>query len=541
LNRPDARDPGAYEMAISLTQPCDESFVRAKAAAVPCEKSRGRWILTATILASSMAFIDGTVVNVALPALQKNLQATVSDVQWVVEAYALTLSAFLLLGGSLGDHYGRRRAFLAGVIVFTLASVWCGLASNVTQLIAARGVQGLGGALLVPGSLAIISASFGEKDRGHAIGTWSGFTAITAAIGPLLGGWLIEHISWRAVFFINVPLALVVLLISLSSLPESRDETERAKLDWVGAALTTVGLGGIVYALIESSRLGWRHPAVFIALGGGVLVLLLFLYLEARIRNPMLPPSLFRSRDFSGANILTFLLYAALGGTLFFLPLNLIQVQGYSATAAGAALLPFILILFSLSRWGGGLVERYGAKRPLVVGPFIAAIGFALFAVPAVGSNYWLTFFPAAVVLGLGMAVSVAPLTTTVMNSVPANRVGIASGINNAVSRAAGLIAVAALGIIMVQVFNHVVDQRLDTLGLSPQTRQVINAQRRNLAAISLPPEISSATSAQIKQAIDDSFVGGFRAVMLIGAALGVASGLVSLLLIHGKTDRPAR
>jgi EmrB/QacA subfamily drug resistance transporter len=525
-------------MAISLRQPCDEGFVRSKTAVAPCGKFRGPWILTATILGSSMAFIDGTVVNVALPALQSNLHATVSAVQWVVEAYALTLSAFLLLGGSLGDHYGRRRAFLAGVMIFTLASVWCGLASNIAHLIIARALQGFGGALLVPGSLAIISASFREQERGRAIGTWSGFTAITAAIGPLLGGWLIEHISWRAVFFINVPLALIVLFLSLRFLPESKDETERTKLDWLGAILTALGLGAIVYALIESTRLGFRHPAVMVTFVVGILILLLFLRWEARIPGPMLPPSLFRSRDFSGANILTFLLYAALGGTLFFLPLNLIQVQGYSATAAGAALLPFILILFSLSRWGGGLVEHYGAKLPLVIGPLIASIGFSLFAIPGVGGGYWQTFFPAMVTLGLGMAISVAPLTTTVMNSVAENRVGIASGINNAISRAAGLLAIAALGIIMIDVFNHSLDHRLAMLALSPELKRTLHGQRGNLAAVTLPAGIAESTSAQIRRAINESFVNGFRSVMLIGAALAVGSAFTSLLLIRGKPHR---
>src|SRR5881398_1858103 len=336
--------------------------------------TNGRIVLAATILGSSMAFIDGTVVNVALPALQNALNATVIDVQWVIEAYSLLLSALLLVGGSLGDRYGRRRVFLIGIVLFAFASAACGFAANIHQLIAARALQGLGAALLVPGSLAIISSSFSEDQRGRAIGTWSGFSAITTAIGPVIGGWLIEHLSWRAVFFINIPLALLVILISLWRVPESSDK-ENAGLDWWGAILGALGLGALVYGLIESSRLGFTDRSVGAALIAAAILLALFLILEARVPNPMLPLTLFRSRTFTGANLLTFLLYGALGGTLFFLPLNLIQVQGYSATAAGAALLPFILIISSLSRWSGGLIAKYGPKLPLIVGPLIAAFG----------------------------------------------------------------------------------------------------------------------------------------------------------------------
>src|SRR6266850_3256966 len=388
--------------------------------------SAKRWTLAATILASSMTFIDGTVVNVALPALQADLHATISEVQWVVEAYALFLGALILAGGSLGDQMGRKRVFLLGVALFTAASILCGIAASARALIMARALQGMGAAFLVPGSLAIISATFDDADRGRAIGTWSGFSAITTAIGPVLGGWLIEHVSWRAVFFINLPLALVVILISNRHIAETRDR-ESTRVDWFGAILAAFGLGALVYGLIESSQTGFNDRSVTAALTAGVVVLILFLFAESRLSQPMLSLTLFRSRTFAGTNLLTFLLYAALSGTLFFLPLNLIQVQHYSPTAAGAALLPFILIVSVLSRWSGGLVARYGPRLPLIVGPVITTVGYLLFLVPGLHGSYWTTFFPPMVLLGLGMAVSVAPLTTTVMNSVAQNRAGIAS------------------------------------------------------------------------------------------------------------------
>jgi EmrB/QacA subfamily drug resistance transporter len=315
-------------MTPIVKSPCDEAVIRSGGRAQPCQRDLRPWVLAATILGSSMAMIDGSVVNVALPVLQTQLQATATQVQWVVEAYALFLAALILVGGSLGDRYGRRRIFACGVALFALASLWCGLALNVQGLILARSLQGIGGALLVPGSLAIISAAFGAEQRGKAIGTWSGFTAITSAMGPVLGGWLVEHVSWRAIFFLNLPLSLVVLAIVFWRVPESRDET-RGSLDWQGAALVTVGLGSLVYGLLESSYLGVSHPLILLALGVGIVALIGFLLTEAMVRFPMMPLQLFKSSTFSGANLLTLFLYSALGGILFFLPFNLIPERLY--------------------------------------------------------------------------------------------------------------------------------------------------------------------------------------------------------------------
>jgi len=525
-------------MANVIREPCAEGVMLSSKKGTPCTQRQRGWILAATILASSMAFIDGTVVNVALPSLQKNLDATVIGVQWVVEAYSLFLSALLLVGGSLGDRYGRKLIFLIGVALFATASIACGVAVNIDQLIVARAVQGGGGALLVPGSLAIISASFPPDQRGRAIGTWSGFSAITTAIGPVLGGWLIEHVSWRAVFFINVPMAAAVLVISLWHVPESRDQAESGGLDWLGAFLATTGLGALVFGLIESSRVGFGNPIVAGCLIASAVLLLAFVFNETRARNPMLPLKLFRSRDFGGANLLTLLLYAALGGSLFFLTLNLIQVQGYSATAAGASFLPFVLIMFTLSRWSGGLVDRFGSRLPLIAGPLIAAAGFALFMLPGQSSRYWTSFFPAVVVLGLGMAIAVAPLTTTVMSSVNESQSGVASGINNSVSRTAGLLAIAIFGVVLLQTFSSRFEQRLAAIPLPKDVRQSLLDGRTKLGGLELPPNLDVETTKQLKQAIATSFVSGYRLIMFLAACLAAGSAVSAWLMIGRKKER---
>jgi EmrB/QacA subfamily drug resistance transporter len=482
-----------------------------------------------------MAYIDETVVNVALPALQRSLNATMLDVQWIVESYALFLAALLLIGGSMGDRYGRRLIFCSGVALFALASIGCGAARDVGQLIIARAIQGVGAALLVPASLAIISISFDEERRGYAIGTWSAFTAITAGVGPVIGGWLVEHISWRAMFFLNVPLALVVLAISYLHVPENRAEDESKRLDWLGAMLAIVGLGAFVYGLIESPRSGFDHPVVIAAFLAGTSSLAAFVLVEARSEDPMLPLAMFHSRDFSGANLMALFLYTALGGSMFFVPLNLIQVQGYTAIGAGAAWLPFIVIMFFLSRSSGGLINRYGAKLPLVTGPLVAAVGYALFMRPGIDGAYWMTFFPAFVVLGSGMAVTVAPLTTTVMSAVPKNKAGVASAVNNAVSYIGWLLGIAVLGIVIQYMFNYKLDQQLAPSELSPEVRRLIDDQRTRLAGAELPSHIDEQTRALLRQAINESFVFGFRLAMAACAGLALASAGSALLMIEGK------
>ena len=521
---------------MHCTQPCDKAVVGAAPDCKPCTGNVGRWVLAATIVGSSMAFIDGTAVNVALPVLQEELNATVAGLQWIVESYALLLAALILVGGMLGDLYGRRRFFAAGVVVFAAASVWCGLAPDTLQLIVARAVQGVGAALMVPGSLALISATFSEEQRGRAIGTWSAFTALAMALGPVFGGWLVDNVSWRGVFFINIPPAAVVIWILLRYVPESRGASGSPRLDWQGALLATIGLGAVVFGLIESGHRGFGHVTVLGALAVGVAAMISFVVIEARSDVPMVPLNLFRSRTFSGANLLTLLLYAALSGGLFYLPFNLILVQGYSATAAGAAFLPLILIMFALSRWSGGLVDRYGGRIPLTVGPIIAAIGFAIFAIPSIGGSYWTTFFPAMVILGLGMAISVAPLTTVVMGAVEVGRAGVASGINNAVSRVAALLAIAVMGIFISIAFNGRLDTHLASLDVPSEARAILDQERNKLAGAEIPAGVADEVRAALQHAVADSFVSGFRLVMLIAAGLALAGGLSASVTIGRKT-----
>lgn len=510
-----------------MKQPCDEAVIEAGTRATPCAEKSLPWVLAATILGSSMAFIDSTAVNVALPALQSSLHATVIDVQWVIEAYGLFLSALILVGGALGDSFGRRAMFLLGVAGFAVASAGCGFSSTIEELVLWRSAQGIAAAFLVPGSLSIISSSFDEASRGKAIGTWAGFTTITTALGPILGGWLIEHVSWHWVFFINLPLAAVVLVISVLHMPESRNPNA-GSVDWLGAAVVTAGLAALVYGFLESAVFGWKNPRVLGTLVFGFGALVLFIFVEKKELTPMVPLKLFQSPSFSGANQLTLYLYAALGIFFFLFPLNLIQIQKYSATATGAAALPMILLMFFLSRWSGGLITKYGPRLPLMVGPLIAAVGFLLFMVPGVQARYWTALFPAFVVLGLGMAISIAPLTTVVMNSVEQERVGIASGINNAVARVAGVLAIAVFGIVMVAAFAHSLRGSLAALNLNADVVHELESNVAKLGDLHAPPGVDPRTTATIRAAVVQAFVFGFRLITLLCALLAGVSAVVA-------------
>ncbi|MEO8430964.1 MAG: DHA2 family efflux MFS transporter permease subunit [Acidobacteriota bacterium] len=488
------------------------------------DPSAARWTLAAAILGSSIAFLDANVVSVALPVIQKNLSATVSSAQWVVEAYALFLSALVLVGGSLADRFGRRRVFVVGVAAFAAASVLCGLAPSAPALIAARAAQGIAAALLVPSSLAILAAAYPPGKRGRAIGTWSALTSISGAVGPVLGGWLVEAASWRAVFFLNVPIAAVVLVIARAKIRESRNPGAGG-VDVPGALLATAGLGGVVFGLIELPSSGWGAPLVFGPLAGGTACLVALVAVEHRRSSPMVPIALFRIRAFAATNILTFFLYGAFGAAFFFLPFELIQGKGYSSAAAGAAMLPIVLLISSLSRTAGKLADRLGPRLFLTAGPSIVAAGFLLLALRVPEHGYVSGILPGACAMGLGMALTVAPLTTTVLNAVDRRQSGAASGINNAVARVAGLLFIAAVGVVASRAFDRDLDRRLASPGFSSAARAMPEAERRKLGAARAPSGLPEPERRKVQETIALALGSSFRVVMEIGAALALLAG----------------
>ncbi len=502
--------------------------------------TEGRWVLAATILGSSIASIDGTAVNVALPALQAKLGASITNAQWVIEAYTLFLAALILVGGALGDRFGRRRVYALGVGLFAVSSVLCGLSHSIYQLIAFRALQGVGGALLIPGSLAIITVFFGPEERGRAIGTWSAFSAITTALGPVLGGWLVENVSWRWIFFINVPIAAAVLTILFLRIPESRSGVSDGRVDWAGGLLATLGLGGILFGLIESSNLGFSNRLVIASLVFGALALLAFVMVEGREDSPMMPPSLFRSATFTGANVATLFMYGALGGVFFFLPFALIQVYGYTATQAGATLLPIILIIFVLSRWAGVLTDKYGARLPFVAGTVIGAAGYLSLALFNGPGSFLSTFFPGITLIGVGLALSIAPLTTAVMNAVHVEYSGTASGINNAMARLAGLVTIAVLGIVIIHAFGAYLDRGMDKAGIPAEVRAQMDGQRIKLAGAEIPAALGEKLKAGLEGIVNGSFIGGFEIVLYIAALMSLIAAAVGFATISGG-ETPVR
>jgi EmrB/QacA subfamily drug resistance transporter len=502
--------------------PCDAGVIRATPAfPAGLSEKRKRLTLVATILGSSMAFIDGSVVNIALPAVQQALHADAASTQWIVNAYLLLLGALVLVGGSAADLYGRRRIFLLGTAVFTTASIACGLAPNITLLVVSRAVQGLGAALLTPASLAMLGATFDQHERSHAIGIWAGVGALTSAAGPVLGGWLVDHVSWRAIFLLNVPLAIAAAGLAIFFASESRDDKAK-RLDWIGAVAIAIGLAAITWGLSAIPASGFHDTNVLAALGVGAAFLLSFVAIEAQFHErAMMPLSLYRSRNFSGTNALTLLLYFALGGALYYLPFGLIRLGGYSATQAGAALLPFALIMGFGASFAGTLSDRFGPRLSLTAGPLIAACGLTLLAFADLGKSYWIGAFPAICVLAIGMTITVPPLTSTVMASVGEARAGIASGVNNAVARVASLFAVAALGAVLFASFSH------HLAGLPPaHANEVLNAVLAGQAGV---------TEGAIA-----AFDRALRTVMLVTALCAALGGVSGWLWIRPAGSEPA-
>jgi EmrB/QacA subfamily drug resistance transporter len=492
-------------------------------------KVSGNWLLAATILGSSLVFIDGSVVSIALPVIQTSFHSTVADAQWVVEAYTLVLGALMLLCGALGDRFGRKRLFVGGVGVFAAGSVLCGLAPSMPALIAARVLQGAGGTMMAPASLALIGANFQGQARGRAIGAWSGLTAVASAVGPAAGGAIVDHLGWRWAFFINVPIAIAVFAIAIRHVRESRDESESGPIDVWGSVLVTAGLAGIVYAFVTGGAGGWNTRAIA-TLVAGIAALGGFVALESVAANPLLPLRLFANRVFSGINAMTFLLYAALSGIFFFVPFVMIQVDGYSATVTGLAMLPFVVLLVALSRYSGALIYRVGARPLLVGGPAIAALGFAaLGLLPHL--DYWSGIFPSYVLIGIGMGFTVAPLTATMIESVPERHVGLASGINNAMSRVAGLLAVAILGALVSAAFAARLETHVRQAALSPSQRSDVVAQRAAMAGAHLRDSKETAV-------VRAAYLDGFRVAALACALMAAASAAVAAATMGGSSAK---
>ncbi len=492
----------------------------------------GRWILLAAILASGTAFLMGTAVIVALPTIQSYFHISITGIQWVVNAHLISLAALLLIGGSLGDHFGRKRIFIFGIILFATGAVLSGLAKTIGLLITFQALQGVGSALMIPQSLAIINACFSENQRGQVIGLWAGLSGGIAALGPWLGGWLVETFFWQAVFFMTVPISILALIVTSIFVPESKNPGAR-QLDWLGTLFIFLGLLGIAYGLISGPVAGWNTPLVLIGLIGGPIAIILFIVAELRQPEPLVPLQIFKNPLVTGANTVTFFLYFALNGIIFFLVLNLQQVQGYSPAKAGLGLLPPIVLITFLSGPAGALADRIGPRLQMILGPVIVALGMVLLTIGGTDASYFKHFLPGLILFGIGMALVIAPLTKSAL-SVEPRFSGSASGVNNGVSRIAALMAVAVLGAIVISTFTTRLDDTISASSLTQEEQRQILSQSDKLGGIVIPNTFDETTRQLARNAIRESFVYGFRWAMGIRAALALTGALVSFVTFHG-------
>ena len=513
-------------------------------ATVPLRSNEGRWIMVSTILASAMAFIDGTALNVVLPSLQQSLHATGADLFWILNAYLLMLAALILIGGSLGDKLGRKKVFMAGILIFMGGSAACGLSPGVTTLILFRALQGIGGALMIPGSLSIISSSIDEKERGKAIGTWSAFTTLVTIGGPILGGALADAGFWRFIFFINIPLGITALIILWQKVKETKDTDTDRTLDFPGAVLLAAGLAALTFGMLRIPATGFNNWEIYTSLGGGILLLIAYVITELKSKHPMLPLKLFTNRTFTGVNLLSFFLYAGLGGGMLFLSLNMVQIQGYSQMQSGLTFLPFTLLMITLARFAGTLADKYGPRLFLILGPATAGIGLMLLSLVSQTrgpADYWTTFFPGIIVFGLGISFTVAPLTTAVMGSVTDHLSGTASGVNNATTRIANVFANAVFGALAVLLFSGALQHHLKHTSFSPIEKQAIMQQAPDLGNAKVPPTMDAQNRAIATTTYHTSFIEAYAIVMRLSAALAFAGALMSLVFIKNSAVKNSK
>ena len=498
----------------------------------------GKWTIAATIIPSSMAFIDGTALNVILPSLQTELEANAIELFWILNSYLLMLASLIIVGGALGDRMGRVRVFALGIAVFTLGSLLCGWSQNVLQLILFRGIQGCGGALMIPGSLSIIAATFTPQEKGRAIGIWSAVTTVVTICGPILGGALGDLGLWRGIFFVNIPLGLATLLILKYLVPESKAAIDQ-KIDWVGALLLVLGLAIFTFGLLEIPEWSFTHPVVLISLLLGMGFFIAFVVFESKAPNAMVPFGIF-SKSFSGVNLLSFFLYAALGGILLFLPLNLVQIQGYSQFQAGLTFLPFSLLMVSLASIAGRLTDKYGPRNFLIIGPTLTGVGFLLLTLVGLTdgpAQYWTTFFPGVVVFALGMSITVVPLTTAVMTSVDEDQAGIASGINNSVTRVASTFMNGVLGAMVVYLFVSYVRASIESMGITTAEASEIIEESRKLGDAKPPPTLSVDQQLLVKTLFNTAFINVYRIVGFLSAGLAFLSALIAVFMVEPKKE----